>query len=174
MLDTYIFKRSCVSRSCRLSYKPYIKPSARHIPLGALSEHPGYVHRSWPVSEIRRMHSLSETREDFFAFRDLKIARFAKFGIPPSTISECMRWSAAIKCESVKPSLCSCSIPDPLLFRIIFPYHRSLAAVLPTALQETTRRLQLMLASFWPAAKQLKIEIAWRNFSKPLCVLLKV
>ncbi len=77
MLDTFVFKGEGFELGGGfLSYRPYIKPTARHVPLSHHSLHSWSVHRSWPVSEIRRMHSLSMTSCQLEVFKVLKISRF--------------------------------------------------------------------------------------------------
>ena len=79
MLDLFVFRSINVFESRRLSFKPFIKPSAQHIPLGSDSEQPRHVHTSWPISEISRMHRLSQHPQGFKEFKQRKLARFLEF-----------------------------------------------------------------------------------------------
>lgn len=47
-LDITVFKQSTVGVS-KLMFKPFVKPTARHIPLAGDSMHPRATHRSWPM-----------------------------------------------------------------------------------------------------------------------------
>lgn len=51
MLDIQVFK----TQNGRLLYRPFVKETARHIPLHSSSDHPTSVHHSWPVAEVARM-----------------------------------------------------------------------------------------------------------------------
>ena len=92
MLDMHIFKGASVGQTQRLSYMPFIKPTARHIPSSSESNHHEGVLQSWPVAEIRRMHDLSQSPDVFPRFRDLKISRFEQFGMPANIVSRCKSW----------------------------------------------------------------------------------
>lgn len=55
MLDMTVFK-TVSSGMSKLAFKPYIKPSAMHVSLGARSCHAQACHLAWPTAEVRRMH----------------------------------------------------------------------------------------------------------------------
>ena len=149
MLDLFIYKRSNVSDTRRLSYKPYIKPTARHVPLSETSEHPMHVHRSWPLSEIQRMFDLSERAVDFEEFRQKKLTRFEEFGMPACILNKCKEWRPASICESAMQNRDCVNIRNSgMIVRAIMPYHRSLAACLPSALKRASDRIQIILGRF--------------------------
>ena len=170
MLDIFIFKKSSIVSTRRLSYSPFVKPTSRHIPLGQSSAHAPFVHRSWPIGEMRRLHSLSQDAETFELFKSMKLSRFASFDISQGILEKCRAWNPPIGLGAKDTSKCN---PSQLNLRIIIPYHRALACVLPKYLASISKRFAAMLQSFWPAARNLQLQIAWRNDSKPLHVRLR-
>ncbi len=81
MLDCRVFKGLGVVSCGRDDYSPYIKPTARHVPLDQSSAHTQCVHRSWPIGEIARMYSRSSRPAIFEYLRRVKIRRFEQFFI---------------------------------------------------------------------------------------------
>ena len=71
------FKPEDVDVTRRLSWRPYIKPTANHVPLRASSNHSKGIHAAWPVTEVARMHRLSCTAQDFHVYRDIKLNSLA-------------------------------------------------------------------------------------------------
>ena len=59
-----------------LSWTPYVKPTAVHLPLHHESQHPVHVHKSWIMSETRRMAARSRTWDVFHHHRLLKVNRW--------------------------------------------------------------------------------------------------
>ena len=88
-LDLSIFRRG---HSRSLCFRPFVKPTARHIPLASHSEHPWRVHASWPIAEMARMRSRSMLTADFVRFSRLKLARFAETFLDRGIIQACKRW----------------------------------------------------------------------------------
>jgi hypothetical protein len=70
MLDLFVFKHLCGDGVHRLRCSPFVKPSARHIPLTPASCHAPSCHRAWPIAEVSRMHSRSFNYRHFRAFQD--------------------------------------------------------------------------------------------------------
>ena len=92
MLDVRLYKGLKFAYDGRLDFCPYIKPSARHVPLSCFSAHAPSVHRGWPMGEIRRMHKLSGLRSVFEMYRNIKINRFRRFMLKPAVIQSCVLW----------------------------------------------------------------------------------
>ena len=185
MLDLFVFKlteSSCQNNVCKVSWRPYVKSTSRHVPLSSTSEHPEFVHVSWPLSEMRRMHSLSEHRSDFLEFRDLKIARFEHFLMPHSILSACRMWRhtpcSQIAISALRNNSNECvnigsKCNKSMKMRIVLPYHRSLAAFAGKHLSAAVQVCRRLLANKWPAARSLKVDIAWSNHYRPLNVHLR-
>ena len=102
MLDLLVYKNCNVCSSNRLSYQPYIKPSARHVPLAPTIEQHSHVHLGWPISEVRRMWKLFENVDHFREFRQLKVDRFRRFGIPDHILARCLDWAPPFHVESTR------------------------------------------------------------------------
>ena len=76
-----------------MGYRPFVKPTSRHLPLGSDSEHPFFIHRAWPLAEIRRMKCRSLAYRDFLIFRALKISRFEEVFLDSGVTAGCKSWS---------------------------------------------------------------------------------
>ena len=110
MLDLFEFKPADIDILGRLSFKPHIKSSARHVPLSSDSHHHKHVHVSWPVSEIRRMYHLSNNHTEACSlFKNLKILRFQQFGMLASILSNAVVSQSNILFVS-SPALSSVSL----------------------------------------------------------------
>jgi hypothetical protein len=118
MLDVFLFKGDDFSSTGLLRYRPFIKPTARHIPLSHTSIHSWSVHRSWPISEVARMFELSMTKEHFELFRNRKVARFREFNMLGSIVERCMSWT--------KPEARTARISPVVLLRVVVPFHPGL------------------------------------------------
>jgi hypothetical protein len=79
MLDCFVYKGPRFRISGKFDHAPHIKKSARHVPLDSSSAHPPSVHKSWPISEVRRMAALSMHRFSFEYYRRAKCLRFSRF-----------------------------------------------------------------------------------------------
>ena len=176
MLDLFVFKSKDISLTCRMSFRPHIKASARHVPLSSESHHHRHVHLSWPISEVRRMHTLSNNDEETFQlFKDFKISRFQQFGMPASILSKCKSWSPpSSRCESTKHIICSMpSKSRRVPLRVIIPYHRTLAMNFPGAMHKAFDSIKLMLKNVWPGVISLHPELAWSSHDRNLGLLLR-
>ncbi len=92
MLDLRITKTVCTDGVHRLRWMPYIKPTARHVPLTRSSCHSAKCHGSWPLAEISRMYSRSFNDRSFRMFKQIKIDRFSHFFLRPDVLQSCERW----------------------------------------------------------------------------------
>jgi hypothetical protein len=118
MLDLFVFKHehhSCV----QLAYKPYVKPTARHVVLSSTSAHSRSCHRSWPCAEIQRMHSRAAFSRDFEAAKQAKLERFRWFFLDPGIVSKACAWQPKGVCVQIpgitKP-------PTRPVVRLILPW----------------------------------------------------
>ena len=140
MLDVFLYKGGDFASASLLSHHPYIKPSAKHIPLSHTSIHNWSVHRSWPVSEIARMHELSLSKLHFEHFRSLKVARFRKFLMLESIVQQCLAWA--------KPKVREARTPPAVLLRIVNPFHPGLRH-LGHSLRDVVQEWAPELARVW-------------------------
>jgi hypothetical protein len=164
MLDMLVRKVRCGDR-CKIVWRPYVKPSAKHLPLHHDSLHAPATHISWPMAEMRRLSKLSFFSHDFENARDLKLARWSQFFLHDSVVSQCRVWSSAQ--AVVKPV----SLPNGVRkVRLILPYHPLLSS-LRAPLSE--------LCSVWSARARLlhnfcvDISLSWRSAGMPLHVRLR-
>ena len=95
MLDILVFKEGS-----RLLFRPYIKPTAVHVPLHESSCHPASVHRSWPLSEIRRLKKRSVRRCDFVLAARKKVEKFQWHFMSPKVLRQVL---AAVENPSLPP-----------------------------------------------------------------------
>lgn len=89
MLDMLVFKASFAGAT-KLVYKPYIKPSARHIPWGSVSSRSWGCHLAWPKAEVQCMFDRSFFRKHFEEFRELKVSRFQAFFLCPFGVEKAL------------------------------------------------------------------------------------
>jgi hypothetical protein len=117
MLDLRVYKTAGSDGITRLRWKPYIKPTARHVPLTSDSCHPRSCHRAWPVAEIGRMHVRSCRATDFGVFRDLKIGRFARFFLSGDVLADCESWKPRVQMQRSLESGTKCRV-----IRLVLPF----------------------------------------------------
>lgn len=119
MLDLWISKRECSDGVVRLRWSPFIKDTARHVPLTSSSCHSWHCHRSWPRAEISRMHRLSWCRSVFETSKRWKIDRFSHFFLRRSVLQDCENWCPKIPLNfGFAPKI---SV-DRRVLRIVLPY----------------------------------------------------
>ncbi len=123
MLDVKIYKGPGFSKNGILDFAPFIKPTARHIPLCDTSSHPPSVHRSWPISEMARLRKRSLYSSSFGLFQHLKIKRFAHFFMHPGILRRCREWRK-LRIYGPKPENLRGRV-----FRLIVPWHPSLSGL---------------------------------------------
>ena len=157
----------------RLSFRPFIKPSAKHIPLGSDSFHPRSIHRSWPLSEVKRMHARSDSLLDFRKFREIKLNRWKYFFMDPAVIATCSAWlpvgptlrNIACPVDALAAKVC---VRD-LIVRIILPWHpahRSLARTL----RAIAERFDVL---FRPFGIRIVPSVSFKRGAKPLMYQLR-
>ena len=94
-LDLMISKSqpSPTSGLCSLIHRPFTKPTARHVRLKHLSNHPVAVHLAWPLVEVRRMAMRYSRREGFENARKQMLDRFEHFGLHSVVLAKCRSWT---------------------------------------------------------------------------------
>ncbi len=108
-----------------LAFRPFAKGTARHLPLHHSSLHPKSVHKSWPLSEVRRMYSRSQFWCDFKVYRDMKVDLWQHLYLDREIINTCRSWSPTLN------HTCSVGVRDrgSSVVRTILPYHPALQPV---------------------------------------------
>ena len=83
----------CISKTGDgyLEFSPYVKPTARHLPLSSDSCHTRSVHASWPVSECRRMFKRASCADLAKAWVAAKISRWRHHLLDERIVSRCER-----------------------------------------------------------------------------------
>ena len=168
MLDLFVFKYIGDDGLARFGWKPHITPTARHVPLHSSSLHAKFVHRSWPLAEIKRMFSLSKFRLDFLAFRQLKVDRFRKYHLPESIIDECNSWAPIPKC--VVPGEPKPAVESGNVVRLILPFHPLVEQTIRSCLPEIASGLINLCKGVVP---QFSLQCAFYNNLKPLHLLIR-
>ena len=85
MLDLFVPKGERFREHGRLDWKPFIKPTARHVPLSQSSCHASCIHRSRPVAEMSKMHALSLHADDIVKMGPDAPATYGKEELRAST-----------------------------------------------------------------------------------------
>lgn len=163
-LDLFVFK-SDPARCSSVMVRPYIKESARHIPLASDSMHPPAVHRSWPVAEVIRMHRRSSCSSISKAWRRAKIVRFQAFRLDPAVVQKCMAWEPSVPSEVARKVLCSLGASVVSTIRAIIPYRREflgLPSEFARFVADWTPHLKAELG------QDFKFVISWSAGGRPL------
>ena len=84
-LSTFIVK-------CRLETAPsnpglFLKPTNLGVPLQDISCHPAHIHKSWPVSMVRRLGNLSTSHSYAEKAKEILVERFVRHLASPDLIS---------------------------------------------------------------------------------------
>jgi hypothetical protein len=166
MLDLLVFKHT-VDAVTQLAWKPYVKPTARHVPLSSSSCHSMSCHRSWPKAEIQRMFSRSCFDRDFQEAKEAKLERFRRFFLAEHVVRSAATWLpryAPVSCSS-------CLVPNVhvRVIRLVLPYTARWGGFV-----QKLRRLQ---DAYGPALAETgltcRFEVSFASSSKPLSQLVK-
>ena len=84
MLELTMYNNFNPPAGWHLRYRPYAKPSARHVPLNG-SYHQAGQRAAWPEAEMARMQFRSFTSTQSYVARMLKLIRFQYFMVDPET-----------------------------------------------------------------------------------------
>jgi len=170
MLDTFIYKPA--EFEGRLQWKPYVKPTANHVPLHWSSSHPASTHCTWPKTEMARMHRLSLSRQDFVEAKAAKIARYTYFFMPRPIVEACKSWSPIVRSElAAKFVQCKNNQEDACgrVARIVLPYHPVLARGLNEVFKRVLDKwIQILRMRF---GSTFTIKVAYANAGSPLHVV---
>ena len=165
MLDIEIYK-SQRGANWILRHKPYVKPTARHIPLGSDSYHPRSVHQSWPRAEMLRLHKRASLPQQSLLFRLAKITRFAYFGLDEQALDKCLDWSPGIKGICIPAHLQTGSlVAKQREMYIAIPYHEAFFGV-QTAINKVVDKWRQHLIE--STGISYSVKIAWSRASDPL------
>ena len=163
MLDCKVFKGQSFVSTGRVDYSPYIKPTARHVPLDQSSAHAPSIHRSWPVNEIARMYSRSLRHCVFEYFRRVKIRRFEQFFMSPAILQQCKSWR-----RPVRSSKSTKQFVAPVLGFVV-PWHPMLRG-LGSRLQQLSDEWRATFSELVTKGRlhHLKVQVAFSNAASPL------
>jgi hypothetical protein len=140
MLDLVVLKGTEFKSTGILSHRPFVKSTARHIPLGGNSGHSSSTHKGWPIGEISRMYRLSSGIGYFWTARNRLLAKFASCFMQPETLDRVTRW---------RPSGPRKPRPDCSILRLVVPWYPGLRN-LGRALKRLCEQWQPVLACAWP------------------------
>lgn len=165
MLDMTIRKvRS--GPECFLRWRPFIKTTARHLPLHHDSLHHPSVHLSWPLAEMSRLHRLSSSSWEFESARCKKLDKWTHFFMHPQVLQSCRDWTPAPLCTKPAPIL------DPFMntrtVRFILPYHpgiRDLVGPVKSLFEVWSSRAR-SLHSFG-----INVALSWRSAGTPMHIV---
>ena len=164
MLDLSCFTRGRGSKCTgNLDFAPFIKPTARHVPLHTSSAHAPSVHAGWPCGEVCRMRRLSYHGFTFEFFRKLKVRRFAQFCLSPSVLRLCKSWRPPLGGLKVSAG------PVVRTLRVVLPWHPALIGLctrLNLLLQERGDLAEGEAVPFLPHA-----QVAFSRAAVPLHIL---
>jgi hypothetical protein len=169
MLDIWFFKGSNFSSTGVLSHTAFVKPTARHIPLGYRSAHPESVHASWPVAEMRRLHDLNSSCSGSLVSRTRKIRRFEQFFMRADILSKVVSWRP----NSVKKS--PSRTRNSVIFRLVVRFHpclRGLGFHLRGVLEQWQHRVSKIWGNLGEAPV-FRMQVAYASACAPLCIVLR-
>ena len=174
MLDLRVHKllpEQVDTQNCSLGFSPFIKPSARHIPLGPSSAHPAACMRAWPRAELLRMRSRSSCVEAARAAQERKIRRFELFFLDrfiPRDISA--EAPCRSPCAMAFTRLISSSREhDPRTIRLVLPWSGRLCGF-SRAWCAFNKRWGPILAQ---VGLHINVQVAWSRASRALASLIR-
>ena len=126
-LDLFVYRKVTPEGTCRISFSPYIKDTANHVPLGPGSLHHRSVHEHWPVMEVARMCRLSRARSTEQHFRERKIRRFRLFFLGDSTLRSCTNFRLGVRSRIARSVLVE-SVPHRAV-RLVLPYRNECSKI---------------------------------------------
>ena len=167
MLDLHLHKVRCgpASPHCRIMWRPFVKPTSRHLPLHHDSFHHPSVHLSWPSAEMLRLFRKSSRPFDFERARDLKLQRWAYFFMHPCILEKCRSWTPPPKASDKDRQ------PEDVRLRIarlILPFHPGLRCL---------QKSLMSIAEVWNSRAclvhvlSIKIQVTWKSAGTPLHVV---
>jgi hypothetical protein len=169
MLDVLLYKGPGFWESGFLDYAPYVKPTARAVPLCWTSAHPRHCHLSWPLSEIRRMRRLSQHFASFRYHKTRLVGRFARFNLDHQVLSSCGRDGRIIQKKTTRTEG-----PGRVL-RLVVRYHPFLRS-LGSSLQKLWHAWQTHLVPCFKGRSRVEavsFQVAFKAAAQPLHVVLR-
>ena len=168
MLDMTIRKvrKSPTDDFCTLTWRPYVKATALHLPLHHDSLHCPSIHVAWPLAEVQRLYRRSSLMCDFERARDQKLARWSRFFLHPHMLEQCRRWSPAcgpLQAKAEQP----CTVK---VVRLILPFNPALRSL---------RARVAELCKAWNARMartsnfSINVVLSWRSAGTPLSIALR-
>ena len=133
-LDFTVFKEAC-GGCTRLRFRPYVKPTARHLPLSPFSVHPRSVHGSWPVAEAARLLKRCSHRADGEEWIRMKVAQWHHRLLDVEVLRRCRAVATACAGSEVAANFLGASgrsegrFEDKRHLRLVLPYHPNLVGL---------------------------------------------
>jgi hypothetical protein len=147
-----------------LSFSPYIKPTAVHVPLSTASAHSMEALVGWQFSMLRRYYDLSSTREAFLSAREKMITRFREHFVPTFLINALLNFD-----PKSKPCVRRDTPSDMHKLWLVFPFHPVWkAARIQAAVNEFTRSEESRNLLQPLSVELASIGVAWRNQLRPI------
>lgn len=159
MLDVTFYRGHRWLAEGKLDHTAYVKPTARHVPLGYRSMHHERVHKTWPVNEMARLKRLCLHECSFAAARAKKLDRFAAFFMRTDILERCRSWSRSV--VQKQPKVFGRCV------RIVLPYHPAVHS-LSRCLRE---HLSRWIAVFGFLGFSIQVQVAYRLAAKPLLLV---
>jgi hypothetical protein len=163
------FYKSNPSGPGLLKFRPYIKETARHVPLSSDSYHPWAVHKGWPVAEMLRMDRRASERETGRIYQELKLQRFSRYMLDPTVLQACHEWRRKCKSLVAGAVLCKASQCNSRICRIVLPFRKELS-LLPSLLRAIAKRMAPYVVG--ETGLDILIQVSWARAGKPLATLL--
>ena len=140
MLDVLVHKERRGAMSA-LAWRPYKKPSARHLPLHDSSQHLRSTHESWPLAELQRF-SRTCMKDVHFRQRRLDFIRHLEHHfVSRSIIDSCRLWYPKVRSIFAK-SLQSSGEVDRMW--LVLPFHAACTVGVRRALAEVQKQFQAL------------------------------
>ena len=90
-LDSELYKGPRWKSVRKLDSRTHTKPSSLGVPLSPLRSHPKWVHKLWPLGEIRRFARKSTQHKEFIKTRDRFIEILEKYNYDEIVITKSSR-----------------------------------------------------------------------------------
>jgi hypothetical protein len=164
----------CISKSDDgyLDFSPYVKPTARHLPLSSDSCHPRSVHASWPVAECRRMFKRASCADLALAWVAAKISRWRHHLLDESILRRCERLVCCMPSQVAKSAVLElasrdCSV-ETTRVRLVLPFRPEFASL--------PGRLKAFLATknghyLQTIGRQFDVQICWCRAGRAMAQL---
>ena len=167
MLDVCLFKERC-GESSEICWKPWRKPTARHLPLHHSSEHLWSTHKAWPVGECRRFFGACKHCHFFEARRQEFTQHLQRHFFDPGVIQAVELWQPEIPSIFLQDQVVEQTCREVVW--LVLPYSSALTSHLRRALG----RVQLQSTGLWDKlACRLRIGLSSSSSGLNLAMLLR-